>query len=120
MPLFSKKGQNAGESGKDGVHKFIDLNDYKFPADEEDARNVVRVAEVADLENLRKISELIYNSNILILDCSAISNDDFSMTRVKDELKRAVRDINGDIAAISRSYLLITPPGISIDRRKVK
>ncbi|MCL4438428.1 MAG: cell division protein SepF [Candidatus Thermoplasmatota archaeon] len=120
MALFTKKGQKSSDAGKEGLRKFIDLNDYKFPAEQAEARNVVRVAEIGELDDLRKVNDLIYNNNILILDCSAIVNDEFSMSRIKEELKRAVSDVNGDIAAINRSYLLVTPPGIPIDRRKVK
>lgn len=120
MALFNKKASKQSGSGKEGTRKFIDLNDYKFPAEGTDSRNVVRVAEIAELEDLRKISELIYENNIVILDCSSISGDDFTMTRVKDELKRVVKDVSGDLAAISNSYLLVTPPGISIDRRRVR
>lgn len=120
MPLFNKKASRNSGGSKEGTRKFIDLNDYKFPAETVDSRNVVKVAEISELDDLRKISELIYENNIVILDCSSISGDDFSMTRVKDELKRAVKDISGDLAAISNSYLLVTPPGISIDRRRVR
>jgi SepF-like predicted cell division protein (DUF552 family) len=42
------------------------------------------------------------------------------LERSTNELKRVVKDINGDIAGLGRNWLIVTPNGIKIDRRKIR
>lgn len=120
MALLKRKSTKEDPEEKAGMRKFIDLNDYKFQEDAEETRAVVRVAEVRKLEDLRKLSQYIYDGDVLVIDCTPISSEDYLMKRVTDELKRLVRDNNGDLAGISKSFLVATPPGIVIDRNRIR
>ena len=42
------------------------------------------------------------------------------MKRVSNELKQLTRDINGDIAAMGNNFLIVTPTGVKVDRRKIR
>lgn len=121
MAILRKKSTQEGGTSP-GTRKFIDLNDYKFPEMKDESRGIVRVAEIARFEDVRKISPFIYEGNILILDCSPVSREEYLMTRIKDELKRIVRDVNGDVAGLGSNgaYFVVTPPGISIDRQRIR
>lgn len=120
MAILKRKTQKGDEEDKKGMRKFIDLNDYKFQEDKEETRAVIRVAEVRRLEDLRIISQHIYDGDLLIIDCSQVASEDYTMKRVTEEVKRLVRDVNGDVAGISKSYLLVSPPGIAIDRNRIR
>lgn len=121
MAILKRKSSHV-DNEKPGTRKFIDLNDYKFPEMRDESKAVVRVAEIAKFEDVRKISPFIYDGNILILDCSPVSREEYLMTRIKDELKRIVRDVNGDVAGLGTNgaYFVVTPPGISIDRQRIR
>ena len=66
-----------------------------------------------------KVSNYVYDGNILILDYSAIMNDDLSLKRIVTELKRLVEDTEGDMAGISKNLLIIAPKQVKIDRKKL-
>ena len=121
MAILKRKNSRE-ENEKPGTRKFIDLNEYKFPELKDESRGMVRVAEIARFEDIRKISPFIYEGNILILDCSPVSREEYLMTRIKDEIKRIVRDVNGDVAGVGSNgtYFVVTPPVITIDRQRIR
>ncbi|MCL5782618.1 MAG: cell division protein SepF [Candidatus Thermoplasmatota archaeon] len=119
MAILKRKSQKEDED-RSGSRKFIDLNDYKFQEEKEETGSTIRVAEIGRLEDIRKISSYIYDGDILVLDCSSISSEEYMMRRITEEIKRVVKDINGDVAGISKSYLIVSPPGTVIDRNRIK
>ncbi len=120
MPIIGKRNRRDIEGLTSGGRKFIDLNDYKFSGEMEDTKSVVRVAEINRLEDLRKISPYIFDGDILILDCTSAFTEDYTIRRITEEVKKLVKDNNGDVAGISKNYLVVTPPGTVIDRNKIK
>ena len=120
MAILKRKTSREVQQDKDGVRKFIDLNDFKFQEEKEDIRAVARVAEIRRLEDVRKISQYVFDGDILLIDCTAVSSEDYTMRRITEEVRRMVRDTNGDVAAVGKSFLMVTPPGIAIDRNRIK
>ena len=101
---------------------FIDLEEYASDAELFDATAsmMVRVAEIHRYEDLREYANYVYQGNMLLLDFSSIAGDDLILRRVTDDLKRLVSDINGDIAGLGKSMMIIAPTGVRIDRRKAR
>ncbi|HLH86252.1 MAG TPA: cell division protein SepF [Thermoplasmataceae archaeon] len=120
MPILRRKNDRDAGQPKEQGRKFIDLNDFKFAAETEDVDKTLRFAVVNDLEDLRKISDHIYEGNIVIMDCSSLSSDRLALRRITDEIKRMVKDTKGDAAMLNESYIAVTPPGIQIDRKKIQ
>jgi SepF-like predicted cell division protein (DUF552 family) len=120
MAILKRKSSKDEQQDSEGVRKFIDLNDYRFQEEKADARSVARVAEIRKLEDVRKIGHYIFEGDIMLIDCSPISSEEYMMKRVTDELRRMVRDSNGDVALVGKSFLLVTPPDIAIDRNRIK
>lgn len=120
MAILKRKSQRENSQESDGKRKFIDLNDFKFQEESEEIRSVVRVAEVRKLEDIRKIGQFIYEGDIMVIDCSPVSSEDYIMKRITEEVKRLVKDMNGDVAGISKNFLLVTPAGIAIDRNRIR
>jgi SepF-like predicted cell division protein (DUF552 family) len=105
----------------EGMPHFIDLGEYSKKHVGASARGIeVKVAEIDSYEDIRELSNFVYDGNILILDFSAILNDDLSLKRIITELKRLVEDIDGDMAGISKNLLIVTPKKVSIDRTKLR
>lgn len=120
MAILKRKSTKESSVDKDGKRKFIDLNDFKFQESPDEISSVVRVAEVRKLEDVRKVGQFIYEGDIMVIDCSPVSSEDYLMRRITEEIKRLVKDMNGDVAGISKNILLVTPPGIAIDRNRIR
>jgi len=104
-----------------GMPHFIDLGEYSKKKVAGKGRGIeIKVAEIESFEDIRSLSNYVYDGNILILDFSAIMNDDLSLKRIVTELKRLVEDIDGDLAGISKNLLLVTPKQVYIDRKKLR
>lgn len=103
-----------------GMPQFLDLGDYGKKRSSRSRAVEIKVAEIDSYEDIRELSNFVYDGNILILDFSSIMNDDLSMKRIITELKRLVEDIDGDLAGISKNLLLVTPKSVVIDRKKLR
>ncbi|MCD6331321.1 MAG: cell division protein SepF [Thermoplasmata archaeon] len=108
--IFGKKSED-----------YIDLEEYGAGEErQEEAKMYVKVAEVQKFDDLKDFAKYIYEGNLLILDVSPISVDDIELERITNELKKIVRDVNGDIAGLDRNRFIVTPTGVKIDRRKLR
>jgi len=103
---------------------YIDLGEIPFEEEGaalgEPARTMVRVAEVYRPEDINELTTHLYSGNILIIDYSAIANDEFALKTITAQLKDTCRDTGGDVAGVGRNMLMATPSGIKIDRNKIK
>jgi uncharacterized protein len=101
---------------------YIDLEEYTQGTEMFDgtANMMVRVAEIAKYDDLREYANYVYQGNLLLLDFSAIANDEIILRRVTGDLKKLVSDINGDIAGLGKTMLIVAPTGVKIDRHKAR
>lgn len=121
MGLLKKTrfGRHSHSSVDDGT--YIDLGKLDF--DNEGAgvgASMFKVAEIYRYEDIQKLTELVYGGHSLIIDYNAIAHDEPVIKRIFSELKSVARDINGDVAAIGREMIVVTQPGMPIDRAKIK
>jgi hypothetical protein len=99
--------------------EYIDLEDVETEELPE-ADMYVKVAELLKYEDVKEFAQYVYDGNVLILDVSPVSVDDIELERATNELRRIVKDVNGDIAGLDRHHFIITPAGVKIDRRKMR
>jgi filamentous hemagglutinin family protein len=114
--LFAPKQVQKQSTGAD----YIDLEEYTAGSEVFDATAsmMVRVAEILKYDDLRDFANYVYQGNLLLLDFSAIAGDEIILRRVTGDLKKLVADINGDIAGLGKTMLIIAPTGVKIDRHK--
>ena len=112
MTLFGKS--------RSGKEDYIDLSHYVEETTDKEAKMTVKVAEIQKYEDLSAFKEYVYTGNLLLLDYSYLKRDEVEKERIVNELKKVVRDINGDIAGLSSDILIVTPAGVKIDRRKAR
>lgn len=114
--LFAPKQVQKPTVGAD----YIDLEEYTAGTEMFDATAsmTVRVAEIHKYDDLRDFANYVYQGNMLLLDFSAIAGDEIILRRVTGDLKKLVADINGDIAGLGKTMLIIAPTGVKIDRHK--
>ncbi len=121
MPILKRRTVKPGEKyNVREPRKYIDLNEYDTGVEATAAGPMIRVAEVYRYEDIRRLSDIVYNGDVLIIDYTSIANDDLTLRRIISELKSIARDVNGDVAGIGKNYLIVTPTGMRIARKKIK
>lgn len=102
---------------------YIDLGEMVFE-DElgavTGAKSTIKVAEVLRYEDVNNLTTHLYNGHVLIIDYTAIGNDQLALKRITGDLKIVASDINGDVAALGKNFIIATPQGVKIDRNKIK
>jgi SepF-like predicted cell division protein (DUF552 family) len=116
MGLFtSSKDENASLADQE----FVDLRDHEAPTSDEGAFNV-RVAEMHQVEDIKALSGLVYDGDMLLVDVSELAGDEVALQRVTKEFKRIAQDVDGDVAGVGEDLLLVAPTGVKVDRSKVR
>ncbi|MEF8873884.1 MAG: cell division protein SepF [Candidatus Thermoplasmatota archaeon] len=114
---FKKK---KGKGPKLDSEEYIDLTHLAEEEEGIEAETLIKIAEVHRYEDVRDVTEEVYNGNILLVDVEAVAGNEDAMTRIQDELKALASDVGGDIAGIGHNLIAVTPEEIGIDREKIK
>ncbi len=120
MVSILKKKPSKPDQLPRGQRKFIDLNTINLPDYTDQVKTSFKVAEIYRYEDIINLTDYVYGGNIILFDCKSIANEDMLMKRITEEIKSMGRDINGDVAAITKDLIILTPKGISIDRNKIR
>lgn len=123
--VFKKKIREEADGSENVVGpSYIDLAKYIVtPARGRSRGNVkseIKIAEIDGFEDVRALANYVYDGDILIVDFNAIANDELTLRRVASELSRLADDVGGDIAGLGTDYIIITPRGIGISRKKYR
>lgn len=98
----------------------LDLGQYETVLERAPSGLYVRVAELGNLNELAELKREIYDGNVLIIDISKIKKDRMLLDRAVKDLRRAVADVQGDIAEVgSKDQIVVTPANVKIDRTKI-
>jgi SepF-like predicted cell division protein (DUF552 family) len=111
-----------GEKKTATTEGYIDLEKY---ADAQvsttaGARMRVAIGDIQRYEDLKHLTDFVYGGNVLILDFTAISDQEVLLKRVTNELKRMTDDIGGDVAGIGNNLMVVSPNGVKVERRKIR
>ncbi|TLZ69858.1 MAG: DUF552 domain-containing protein [Methanobacteriota archaeon] len=123
---FIKKGfRKTAEGGVAAeASSYIDLGELALEEEGialgEPVEHLVKVAEIYRYEDIGDLTTHVYNGSLLLVDFTAIGNDELAVKRVTAELKNCARDCGGDVAVVAKNLLMATPSGIKIDRSKIK
>jgi len=111
-----------GEKKTAATEGYIDLEKYADATigATTGARMHVAVGEIQRYEELKDLTDYVYGGNVLILDFTAISDQEVLLKRVTNELKRITDDIGGDVAGIGSNLMVVSPNGVKVERRKLK
>lgn len=112
----NKQGHVTGEQ------QYLDLGAMHF-ADETSGSHKgasVKVAEIYRLEDLKHITKLLYDGHVLLIDYTAMANDDLAIRRISAELQQVATDVKGDVAGVGKNLLVVTSNGLLVDRNKIR
>lgn len=115
----TSKRKKKGE--KLGAEEYIDLGELVEKQDIEiEADVTIKVAEIHRYEDIRNVTDIVYDGNILLVDTESIAGNEEALKRVHSELKAVANDVSGDIAGVGQNFVAVTPAGIGVDRKKIK
>ncbi|MCL4326124.1 MAG: cell division protein SepF [Candidatus Thermoplasmatota archaeon] len=117
VDIFHSRKKHESFDQKDD---FIDLSNYDVGGRLSGNVRSVKVAEINKYDDMAIISKELYDGNVLIIDYSAISNDELLWKRVVSDLKKIVADTGGDMAGVSSHLMMITNSDLRINREKLK
>jgi SepF-like predicted cell division protein (DUF552 family) len=111
-----------GDKKTGDVEGYIDLEKYVESSGSEKigAKMYVRVGEIQRYEDLKDFTDYIYGGNVLILDFTPIAEEEVILKRITGDLKKLIKEINGDIAGIGNNMMIITPSDVKVERRKLR
>lgn len=101
---------------------YVDLGEMTFEGEEfsDHTGSMLKVAEIYRFEDLKGLTKLLYEGHSIIIDYTALANDDLALRRIISELHSVVEDLNGDVAGIGHNLLVATSGGLMIDRNKIR
>jgi len=118
MGMFNKI---LGDKKTGSVDGYVDLEKYVEKSGKSGGASMyVRVGEIQRYEDLKDFTDYVYGGNVLILDFSPIAEEEVILKRITNDLKKAVQEINGDIAGIGNNLMIIAPSGVKVERRKLR
>src|SRR2546426_10651687 len=123
---FIKKQFRKGAEGAVAAEasSYIDLGELALEEEGialgEPVEHLVRVAEIYRYEDVGDLTSHVYNGSLLLVDFTAIANDELAVKRVTNELKNCARDCGGGVAVVAKNLLLSTPSRIKNDPNKSK
>lgn len=105
-----------------GDEQYLDLGQMHF-TDENvggHAGASIKVAEIYRFEDLKHLTKLLYEGHTLLIDYSAMSNDETALRRISSELQSVAADVKGDVAGVGKNLLVVTSGGLLVDRTKIR
>lgn len=119
MGIFDKLGQAFG------VTKEINIEEYMGSAEMEDvdvlnepADMYIKPVAVVGEDDVKLIESELDKKNILLLNMEEINKRPNTRNNVLTALKKYVEKINGDIAAIDATRVIVTPAKVKIIKRR--
>lgn len=115
---FLEKIFGGGRDESDIEELLNSLGD-EDEAVEEEAERYVRPLALSSVQDYDKVMAEINKNNIVLLNIRPLATKNaVGLKDVISRIKESVLGMGGDIARITEFYVLITPPGIKIVKRR--
>ncbi len=104
----------------EGFENYLDLGkEVKEEREKKQADMFVKVAEIREIDDATRVKEEIYDGNIVVMNISAIKDEDVLKDRIINEIKRATADVGGDVAGLGNRQIIATPSRVKVNRKKI-
>ncbi len=119
--FFKKKTSKRLRGEHLGSEEYIDLTELAADRGMEmEASTLIKVAEIHRYEDIRNVTNVVYDGHILLVDTDSIAGNKEALGRVHSELKAVANDVGGDVAGVGQNFIAVTPAGLGVDRKKIR
>jgi SepF-like predicted cell division protein (DUF552 family) len=109
----------GGKSEEPDIEEFLNSLGEEEDVEEEEAERYVKPIALQSSQDYDKIMNELNKGNIVLLNIRPMSTKNaIGLKDVVSRIKDAVLNMGGDIARITEFYILITPAGIKIVKRR--
>lgn len=122
VPMGTKQHFKKQQSHVAGEQQYLDLGAMHF-ADENLGGHQgasIKVAEIYRFEDLKNLTKHLYDGHTILIDYSAIANDELALRRISAELQSVAADVKGDVAGVGKNLIIVTSNGLAVDRNKIR
>ncbi len=112
--IFGKKEEEID------IEEFLNtLGEEEEEFEEEEVKAYVKPYQLTSASDVEKVVEELSKGNILLLNIRSLATKNALLLRdVVTKIKEKALEMGGDIARISEYYVLVTPPGVKIIKRR--
>lgn len=109
----------GGKSEEPDIEEFLNSLGEEEEVEEEEAERYIKPVALNSVHDYDKIIAEINRGNIVLLNIRPLSTKNaVGLKEVVSRIKESVMEMGGDIARITEFYVLVTPPGIKIVKRR--
>ncbi len=109
----------GGKREEPDIEEFLNSLGEEEEVEEEEAERYVKPLSLTSMQDYDKVMAEINKGNIVLLNIRPLSTRNaVGLKEVVSRIKESVVGMGGDIARITEFYVLITPPGIKIVKRR--
>jgi len=109
----------GGKGGEPDIEEFLNTLGDEDEIEEEEAERYVRPVALESIQDYDKVMSEVNRGNIVLLNIRPLSTKNaVGLKDVISRVKESVVEMGGDIARITEFYVLVTPPGTKIVKRR--
>lgn len=112
IQLFGTKRRNMEKK-----KVFVDLEGYADPGEEQ--MLCVKAVELRHFTDLKAVTDLAYQDNILIIETSQFADGDERRKDAVSAIRSLAEDRRGLFSEVSDRVMVLTPAGIGLDKCRI-
>ncbi len=119
MGLFDKLGKAFGTTNELNIEDYMNSEEMEnVDVMNEPADFYIKPFSLREEADLQAVEDELQKKNIILLNISELEKRPNTQKALIDSLKEYIGKINGDIARIDESKLLLTPAKVKIIKKK--
>ena len=109
----------VGSDGRHSTDQYLDLDVEGIEPSRGDAGMSVRIATIAERQDVIDIKDAVYDGDLVIADITRHTTTDNTMKRIVDELRQVAEEVDGDIAQKGDEQIIVAPTDVAVAREKL-
>ena len=109
----------VGSDGRHSTDQYLDLDVEGIEPSRGDAGMSVRIATIAERQDVIDIKDAVYDGDLVIADITRHTTSDNTMKRIVDELRQVAEEVDGDSAQKGDEQIIVAPTDVAVAREKL-
>lgn len=114
MPLDFLKSKNNSSNEKIVEDDFVELD---AETAEQDQKVVIRAATLNEYNDIEEVQQQLRDKHVIWVNIQPLKDKDMAdLKRAVNRLKKTVKAVNGDMAGVDESWIVVCPEYATIER----